>query len=119
VTVDLDDDIESAAALLTAERDENTCRKDMAASELVALGRRLEDLERPKAEARAEEGRARGRAAQKGEPVSARPRDIESREETRNVVGKALGMHGATYDRTKYVADRAEATSSAGGGGGP
>src|SRR5262245_52842174 len=39
-------DLDDAAALLRAERDENTCRKDLAPSEAVALGKALEDLER-------------------------------------------------------------------------
>jgi hypothetical protein len=38
-----------AALLLQAERDENTCRKDFTPSEAVAIGKELEELERPKA----------------------------------------------------------------------
>jgi ParB-like chromosome segregation protein Spo0J len=41
--------LDDAAALLRAERDENTCRKAMTASELHAIGKALEALERPKA----------------------------------------------------------------------
>ena len=37
---------------LYAERDENTCRKDLLPSEAVAIGARIEEIERPKAEAR-------------------------------------------------------------------
>lgn len=44
-------------ALLEAERDENTCRLDMKPSEKVALGLALEELERPKAEARERAGK--------------------------------------------------------------
>jgi len=38
-----------ASDRLRAERDENQCRKDFTPSELAALGRQLEELERPKA----------------------------------------------------------------------
>jgi ParB-like chromosome segregation protein Spo0J len=96
-------DLDSAAELLTAERDENTCRKPMTASELVALGRALEALEQP----RARERQGHGETAP-GRNASARARG--SVEETRNVVGKALGVHGATYNRMKYVVERAEAS---------
>jgi hypothetical protein len=40
-------DRDDAISLLKAERDENVCRKPMTPSELVTLGRRLEELERP------------------------------------------------------------------------
>lgn len=36
-------------SLIKAERDENTCRKDFAPSEAVALGEKLEVFERKKA----------------------------------------------------------------------
>ncbi|MBL7487132.1 ParB N-terminal domain-containing protein, partial [Frankia sp. AgW1.1] len=49
-----------ARSLLVAERDENTCRKEMALSELVALGEALRELEQPKAKERMREGGARG-----------------------------------------------------------
>jgi hypothetical protein len=45
-----------ATAELVAERDENTCRKALTASELVMLGRRLDELERPKARENLREG---------------------------------------------------------------
>ena len=37
---------------LRAERDENTCRKDFTPSEAVAIGKAIEDLEKPKARER-------------------------------------------------------------------
>ena len=43
-----------AADLLRAERDENTCRKDLSPSEAVAIGERIESVLRPQAEARRE-----------------------------------------------------------------
>jgi ParB-like chromosome segregation protein Spo0J len=58
--------VEDAAALLRAERDENTCRKPFAPSEAVSLGRNLEALEREAAQQRQQATRAR-----KGEKVGA------------------------------------------------
>ncbi len=96
-------DLDSVATALRVERDENTCRKDMVVSETVALGRALEAIERPKAAERQAESGTNNLPT----TSSARPRGTK-REETRNVVGKALGVSGATYNRMKYVADRAE-----------
>ena len=86
---------------LMAERDENTCRKSFSASELVAIGRRLEELERPKAEERQREaGRQFGRGivdrSGSTEPdLSPQPTD--------KVVGEALGVSQSTYKRAKAV----------------
>lgn len=44
--------LEDALKALHAERDENTCRKEFTPSELVAIGRVIEDIERPKAKER-------------------------------------------------------------------
>lgn len=74
---------------LTAERDENTCRKDFTASELVSLGRRLEELERPKAQERQLKGVTLGSTEPKGQ--------------TDKVVGEALGVSQSTYKRAKTV----------------
>lgn len=50
------DSLATALDLLKAERDENTERKDFAPTEAVAVGVRLEELERPKAEERERAG---------------------------------------------------------------
>lgn len=81
-------------ALPVAERDENICRRDMAPSEKVALGRELEALERP----RAEERKVRKPCAEK---VSAQNRE-EGR--VRHIVGQAVGMSSTTYQRAKALA---------------
>jgi hypothetical protein len=49
-----------AAKRLKAERDENTCRKEMTASEQLALGRRLEVMYKEEADKRRKEGNRRG-----------------------------------------------------------
>ena len=88
------DTLTDAADLVRAERDENTCRKDMTIPELVALGRRLEELERPRARARMEAG--------KPDPEVPGTQGVRG-PETRDVVGSAIGMSGATYQRAKAV----------------
>lgn len=96
-----------AAALLAAERDENTCRKDMTPEEKVALGRALEDLERPKARRRQREAiRERdeqGRAVATPEKFP----EAATRGEVRDLVGAAVGMSGVTYQRAKAVVSMA------------
>ena len=91
--------LSEAAASLKAERDENICRKDFTPSEAVAIGRTLEELERPNAKER--QGRA-------GKPrCDLLPQHTSGR--TRVIVGAAVGMSGATYERAKKVVEAAEA----------
>jgi ParB family transcriptional regulator, chromosome partitioning protein len=61
-----------AVALLEAERDENTCRKDFTLSEAVNIGRALEALERPKAKDRKSQtpGQPRGQRKVSTEKLS-------------------------------------------------
>lgn len=95
-----------ALSLLKAERDENTCRKDMTPEELVDLGMRLEELERPKAEERMREAAARGRATRWDGPESndQSPQNDKSRTSPTVVaVGAALGLAPPTYRRMKTV----------------
>lgn len=88
------DHLETVLAQLTAERDENTCRKDFTPSEAVSIGMVLEELERPKAKER------QGRASHpRSEKISERTR----KGNTRDIVGAAVGMSGATYERARAV----------------
>lgn len=101
------DTLTSARDLLVAERDENTCRMEMKPSELVALGRALEELERPKAEERrAAAGAQNLPNASAGHQNSTS--EVEGKGYTRNIVGQALGMSGSTYGRAKAVVEAAE-----------
>lgn len=100
--------ITDAVDLLKAERDENTCRKPMTASELISLGRQIEALEKPKARERMSEA---GKSAAPGAPsqrfVPANeplPRPLDSRERA----AEAVGLSTATYSRIKQVANAAE-----------
>jgi hypothetical protein len=86
--------IGKAVTLLKAERDENTCRKDMTASELITLGRQIEALERPLATERRREGQAIRRAAEsnsvpangitRGKRYDSRERAATRQESSRN-----------------------------------
>lgn len=113
IPVSVAEHITDAAGLLTAERDENTCRKDMTPSELVAIGRALERLKKPEAEARRREGNARGgRGGQVGLPgkTDLQPETVSEIEagKTDVVVSKALGIGSASYWRAKSLVQAAE-----------
>ena len=95
-----------AADLLKAERDENTCRKSMAPSELIALGLELEELEKPKARQRMAEA---GRSAAPGRPAQS-PLPRTEPFKTDNVVAAALGLGASNYYRAKVL------VKAAGGG---
>lgn len=84
-------DLDEARLALEAERDENTCRLDMAPSEKVALGLELEKLEKPRAEERERAGRPSGNLPE------------GTKGQTRDLVGAAVGMSGKTYERAKAV----------------
>lgn len=98
---------DDALSLLKAERDENTCRKDMTLSEKVEIGRRIEELERPKArERQALAGQHHGRGIASDQSIGSY-RDDRPNPDTREVVGDALGLSTATYSRAKQVVDAA------------
>jgi len=95
--------LDDAAADLRAERDENTCRKAMTASEDYALGKELEAMKRP--EAIATQGTRTDLAATSGssDPEVANP----EANKTYTKVGNALGKSGPTWKRLKHIGDRA------------
>ncbi len=106
IEVNVRDDLDSAVALLIAERDENTCRKDFTPSEMVAMGRRLEELERPAARERIAEA---GRSAAPGRPAESSGDSPElSKGETREKVAAAFGVGGKKYEHAKKVVEAAE-----------
>ena len=95
-----------ALTALKAERDENTCRKELAPTEAVAIGERIEAIERPKAEERQQATQAKP-----GERVGGGnfPPPIE-RAKTRDVVAQAVGgVSGRTYEKIKAVVEAAKA----------
>ena len=87
--------LDDALSHLTAERDENTCRKGFTPGEAVALGERLEALERPKAAER------QGRPGKKRTEHSGKL--PEHKRDTRDLVGRGVGMSGKNYEMAKAV----------------
>jgi hypothetical protein len=138
VAVRIAKELKDAVEMLRAERDENTCRKDLTPSEAVAVGRAIEELEKPKAKARQREGQERGRRRQQGDGVGGKLPPTDSgngktrakedrvpiilpiigagnlpppkgdKGKTRDRVAEAVGMSGRTYDKAKAVVEAAE-----------
>ena len=114
-------DREDAIAFIKAERAENTERKDMTPSELMAIAAEIEKLEAPKARERMSEGGQRGSSTTNhgrwGVEVlyfvgtSTEP-DSEPawRRETRTKVAEAVGLSSAQYQRAKKVIGVADGT---------
>jgi hypothetical protein len=97
-----------AVRFLKAERDENVCRKEFTASEYVALGEELEELEKPTAKVRQQATQAKpGEQAHKrngkaqGSEKFTEPREPAG--QTRDKVASALGISGPTYEKAKAV----------------
>ncbi len=90
-----------ATRLLVAERDENTCRKDFTPSEAVAIGERIEALEKPKAEERKQATQAKPGIGKAG--GGKLPSPEPSSRKTRDAVGKAVGMSGKTFEKARAV----------------
>lgn len=104
--IDVDD-------LLSAERDENTERKDWTPTEAVAIGRLIEDQHRPKIEATRSEMARKGSALRDsrraGIPMSKEQAGPPALGSVRSAAAQAVGMSEATYHRAKTVVAAAEA----------
>lgn len=87
------DSFDSVRALLIAERDENTCRKDFTPSEAVELGKKLEGIISTPV----------GRPKKNGGKLPPLPKG-----KTRDKVGTAVGMSGKTYEKAKEIVEAAE-----------
>lgn len=98
------ENLDDALAALQAERDENTCRKDLATSEAVEIGRALEEIEREAAKERQTEGQRAGGRARHGQLGGKLP--PSSAGDTRDRVGEAVGLSGKTYEKAKVVVER-------------
>ena len=92
-----------------AERDENVCREPFKPSEMVALGRVIEEFQRPIAEkAKAEGGGKGGKAKHRGSsPMLEKPPQDESKR-TSAVAAAACGVDRRTYEKAKTVTQAAE-----------
>jgi hypothetical protein len=98
---------DNARLALTAERDENTCRKDFTPSEAVRIGKALEELEGGKAQERKQATQARkgeGKVGTAGGGNFPPP----GKGKTADKVGEAVGMSGKTYTKAKAVVEAAE-----------
>jgi ParB family chromosome partitioning protein len=84
---------------LLAERDENTCHKELTPREAVDLGRQLEELERPN---------AKERQGRRGQERSGKSPEQEEAGQSRDHVAAAVGMSGRTYEKGKAVVEAAE-----------
>ncbi len=87
--------------LLAAERDENAERKDFTPTEAVAIGRLIEEQERPVIEQCRRENIS---ATKRGHPVQ-----LHSVSDGRKSASEAVGLSGSTYYRAKAVVSAAEA----------
>jgi N6-adenosine-specific RNA methylase IME4 len=96
IEVTIATNLDDATRALKAERDENTCRKDFAPSEAVALGGALEAIEGLAAKERMLSGTPCGNLPQGGNG------------KTRDKVGTAVGMSGKTYEKAKKVIEAAK-----------
>lgn len=101
----------TAAELIRAEADENTCRKDFDPTEAYQVGIAIEEAYRPVAEAareksRSKAGKASGKArANAGEtfPTVKSKRDESAR--TRAVAAAAVGRSDRTWEKLKAVVE--------------
>lgn len=97
------------ADLLAAEQDENTVRKDWTPTEAVAIGRLIEEQERPKIQAeRIEKITRAARSRHAGDSVKV-TESSPAGKQTRDVAAAAVGLSGPTYQRAKAVVAAAEA----------
>lgn len=97
--IDVDD-------LLSAERDENTERKDFTPTEAVAIGRLIEEQERPKAQERTTLARLKGNAKRHGRVLNVEP--TSSSGGVREMAAAAVGMGTEKYTQAKEVVSAAE-----------
>jgi ParB family chromosome partitioning protein len=92
-----------------AEKDENVCREPFKPSEMVALGKVIEEFQRPIAEAAKAEGVKEGgkqRHSSRGiSPRAEKPQDDSKR--TSSVAAAACGVDRRTYEKAKAVAHAA------------
>lgn len=101
-------DLDDALKALKAQRDENVHRKDFTPSEAVAIGKRIEEAYRPKAE-RAQSAAGGDKKSDKAKSLGAncpkRSRDESAR--TTAVAAEAAGMSRKTYEKAKKVVEAA------------
>jgi len=95
IPVNVAQTLEDERRMLQAERDENTCRKDYTPSEAVAIGEKLEPMEREAAEQRMLAGEPSENFSQGRAPQSL------------DRVASAVGMSRPTYTKAKEIVESA------------
>jgi predicted transcriptional regulator len=99
-----------------AEKDKNVFREPFKPSEMVALGKTIEEFHRPIAEAAKAEGKKEGgknrHSSGGNSPKAKQPRDESKR--TSSVAAAACGVARRTYEKAKVVAHRAFTASCRG-----
>lgn len=103
-------DLEEAGRMLEAQRDENTCRKDLNPSEAVEQGAFFEKVARKEAKERQKEGQQKGGGDKRSEEAQLKrsradcpkPKQPESARTTA-VAGAAVGMKRRMYEYAKAV----------------
>jgi ParB family chromosome partitioning protein len=95
--------LDTARRLLEAERDENTCRKEMTPSEKASLGIALEELERPRADERRLANLRKGDQRPERESFPDGEPDEGHDGKVTDIVGTTVGMSGRTYSKAKSV----------------
>ena len=99
VPVTIVDSISDARTKIVAERDENTCRKDLTPIEMYMFGQILEEIESPQSAERMSKGAYSG-----GRGNVAVDFD-EDKGTTRDKVGDAMGISGRKYDQIKRICE--------------
>lgn len=102
-----------ATAMLRAERDENTCRKDMTPSELLALGESLREVAEAAAKERQREaGKTHGRGSHSS--GSLEPKQLTgtagrraTEEIAESLIYQGRPMSRGTYERLRTIGDTA------------
>lgn len=102
----------TAAQLIRAEADENTCRKDFSPSEAYEVGVAVEKAYAPEAKAKQKKGgQSGGKTAGKGRPKDDRDRKSfpkpkqDETARTSAVAGAAVGMTRPTFEKLKQVVE--------------
>lgn len=112
---EIDVTVIDVADLLSAERDENTERKDFTPTEAVAIGRLIEEQHRAKIEAAAPEKNRRiallREAGKRGEDTKTLKQELGAHPlgASGNVASRAVGMGPSKYTQAKAVVSAAEA----------
>jgi hypothetical protein len=98
--------ISDAVSALKAERDENTCRLDFRPTEAIALGMRIEEIERRNAKKRQDRTSAKNTETGRFSTGGKLPQ-VDSGK-TRYKVGEAISLSGKTYEHGKAVLKAAQ-----------